>query len=145
MATDPREPLGRLVHDTRLAREAEQAEAEGRQRFRLGEWEERTAGQRELDMRIGEAVAAAERERTGAQMAEVREVIRTFFTVHGNNTAASLTAARDLAEGIRQVLDREPLPTRPWPYDGAEGRARLTGSLETDEHAVDWDDPKEPS
>jgi hypothetical protein len=32
-------------------------------RFVLGSWEERSDHQRELDMRIGEAVAAAERER----------------------------------------------------------------------------------
>lgn len=47
-----------------------------------------------------------------AQLAEVREVIGTFFVVHGNNTAASMTGARDLAEGIRQVLDRVPLGTQ---------------------------------
>lgn len=51
------EELGRLVHDVRLASEAERAEEEGRQRFRLGEWEERTPWQREVDMRIGHAVA----------------------------------------------------------------------------------------
>ena len=54
-------------------------------------------------MRIGAAVAAAERgraEAAEATLAEVREVIGTYFTVHGNNTAASLARARDLAEGI---------------------------------------------
>jgi hypothetical protein len=56
-----REALGRLVHDTRLAHEAERAAAEGRQRFNLPPWEERTPEQRELDMRIGEAVAAQAR------------------------------------------------------------------------------------
>ena len=55
---DPREPLGRLVHDVRLACEAGRAEAEGRQRFILPPWEERDDWQRELDMRIGSAVAA---------------------------------------------------------------------------------------
>lgn len=55
---DPREPLGRLVHDQRLACEAEQAAAEGRHKFNLGEWEERSDAQRELDMRIASAVAA---------------------------------------------------------------------------------------
>jgi hypothetical protein len=58
MATDPREPYGRLVHDTRLAAEADRAAAEGRQRFRLGEWDERDEFQCELDMRIGSAIAA---------------------------------------------------------------------------------------
>ncbi len=47
-----------------------------------------------------------------ARLAEVREIIGTYFTVHGNNTAASLAKARDLAEGIRQVLDRVPLGTQ---------------------------------
>lgn len=54
---DPREPLGRLVHGTRLTDEAEKAAREGRERFRLGTWEERHPDQRELDMRIGYAVA----------------------------------------------------------------------------------------
>ena len=54
---DPREPLGRLVHETRLAHEADRAAAEGRERFRLGDWEDRTDAQHELDMRIGSAVA----------------------------------------------------------------------------------------
>lgn len=67
MTADPREPYGRIVHDTRLAREAARAEAEGRQRFNLGDWEDRDEHQRELDMAIGAAVAAAavaaERER----------------------------------------------------------------------------------
>ena len=53
---DLREPLGRLVHDTRLACEADRAAAEGRQKFHLAEWEDRSEHQRELDMRIGEAV-----------------------------------------------------------------------------------------
>ena len=57
-AADPREPLGRLVHDIRLAHEADQAAAEGRARFRLASWEEGAPSQRELDMRIGSAVAA---------------------------------------------------------------------------------------
>jgi len=56
--TDPREPLGRLVHDTRLACEAERAALEGRQRFNLEPWERRTYEQQETDMRIGVAVAA---------------------------------------------------------------------------------------
>lgn len=55
---DDREPLGRLVHETRLAHEADQAAAEGRARFHLGLWEDRSDAQHELDMRIGSAVAA---------------------------------------------------------------------------------------
>ena len=49
---DPREPLGRIVHDQRVARSAEL-----RQPFYLSTWEDRDEGQRELDMRIGSAVA----------------------------------------------------------------------------------------
>ena len=49
---DPREPLGRIVHDQRVARSAEL-----RQPFYLSTWEDRDEGQRELDMRIGAAVA----------------------------------------------------------------------------------------
>lgn len=56
--TDPREPLGRIVHEQRLAHEADRAAAEGRARFNLKSWEDRTADQRELDMRIAYAVAA---------------------------------------------------------------------------------------
>lgn len=55
---DDRESLGRIVHDIRLACEADQAAAEGRERFRLGSWKDRSDGQRELDMRIGSAIAA---------------------------------------------------------------------------------------
>jgi hypothetical protein len=67
--TDPREPLGRLVHDTRLACEAERAALEGRQRFNLEPWERRSYEQQETDMRIGAAVAAAERKRIAAAAA----------------------------------------------------------------------------
>jgi hypothetical protein len=55
---DPRERRGRIVNEVRRAYDAEQAEAEGRPRFCIPEWEERPAYQRELDMRIGAAVAA---------------------------------------------------------------------------------------
>jgi hypothetical protein len=55
---DPRETYGRVVHETRLACEADQAAAEGRHKFDLKAWEKRTDWQRELDMRIGPAVAA---------------------------------------------------------------------------------------
>jgi len=48
---------GQIVHDTRLAHEADQAALEGRRRFNLGSREERTPAQRELDERIGAAVA----------------------------------------------------------------------------------------
>lgn len=68
---DPREPLGRTVHDTRLACEAERAALEGRARFNLEPWERRSYEQQESDMRIGEAVAQAERERIAAAAARL--------------------------------------------------------------------------
>lgn len=57
-------------------------------------------------------IRAAERERAEAaeaKLAEVRETIAAFFTHHGNSAAFALRSARDLAEGVRQVLDRAPL------------------------------------
>ena len=107
---DPREPNGRIVHDIRLAFNADLPHPRG-----VLPWEDRRTRQQELDMRIGAAVAAAERGRAEAAeavIAEVREVIGTYFTVHGNNTAASPGKARDLAEAVRQVLDRVPLETQ---------------------------------
>ena len=50
---DDREPLGRIVHETRLAFNAELEHPRG-----LLPWEERHPSQRELDMRIASAVAA---------------------------------------------------------------------------------------
>ena len=50
--TDEREPLGRLVHETRLAFNAKQDKP-----FGLLSWEERHPSQQELDKRIGHAVA----------------------------------------------------------------------------------------
>lgn len=70
---DSREPLGRLVHETRLAHEADRAAAEGRVRFLLGSWEERAEHQRELDMRIGSAVAAEARRDAGEELARLRK------------------------------------------------------------------------
>jgi len=97
---DPREPLGRKVHDIRLACEAERAEAEGRERFHLPPWGERDDWQRELDMRIGETVATAERERVRAA---VLEVMATFQTHYGKSGGR----VDDLVEAVRQVLDMD--------------------------------------
>lgn len=54
-------------------------------------------------------IADGGRERADARLAEVREVISTYFAVHANSSAVYLVQARDLAEGIRQVLDRKEL------------------------------------
>ena len=108
--SDPREPYGRIVHGIRLAFNADLPHPRG-----VLPWEDREAGQQEMDMRIGAAVAAAERGRADAAeatLAEVHEVIGTYFTVHGNSTAASLGTARDRAEAVRQGLDRVPLETQ---------------------------------
>lgn len=51
-----RERYGQVVHDTRLAVEAERAAAEGRERFHLGGWGDRTPEQRALDIAIADAV-----------------------------------------------------------------------------------------
>jgi hypothetical protein len=71
MATDPREPYGRIVHGVRLAFNADLPHPRG-----VLPWEEREAGQQEMDMRIGAAVAAAERERAEAELAGVREALK---------------------------------------------------------------------
>lgn len=99
---DPREPLGRLVHDIRLATEAERATAEGRPRFFLGSWEERSGHQRELDRRIGAAVAQYVTAAAEATLGELRQTVGTFLTVRGEHAGAA-----DLAEGLRQILDRK--------------------------------------
>ena len=54
--TDPREALGRIVNETRIAFAAEQEDERGAKWF-IRPWEERAPSQRELDMRIGSAVA----------------------------------------------------------------------------------------
>ena len=75
---DPREPLGRIVHEQRLAHEADRAAAEGRARFNLKSWEDRTADQRELDMRIGSAVAAQAVRDAGLESERMRAQLFAF-------------------------------------------------------------------
>ena len=66
-------------------------------------WDERVPRMRELDRRMAAAVAVmAVRD----AVAEVRQCITTFLAVNGPGGNAG-----DLAEGIRQILDREPLNT----------------------------------
>jgi hypothetical protein len=176
---DPREPYGRLVRDTWVAAVEELVKTP--KPSWVTPWDDLDDPfQREVDMRMGAAVAATERERIAAQIqaeaaghlftirrgmrwaawvalgkpadrdpgddhARERQVLETggpgfpccpvetaavaravaaereritselkahmaaFFGHYGNNTALSLQRARDLAEGIRQILDREPL------------------------------------
>lgn len=109
---DPREPLGRLVHDIRLAAEADRAAAEGRQRFLLGEWEDRDDGQHELDMRIGTAVAAEARRDVEAELIRLRK-FRMAVTVCLPVALDALRVAPDSAEAgfpaWRYVAAREAL------------------------------------
>ncbi len=98
---DPREPLGRLVHEQRLAHEAGRAAEEGRVAFFLKSWEERTVAQRDLDMRIGAAVAAAAAE---ARLAEVRQVAVNFRSHHGGILHPSAEA---LYHAVIQTIDRD--------------------------------------
>jgi hypothetical protein len=103
--TDEREPLGRLVHDTRLACEADRAAAEGRDRFNLPPWEERDDFQRELDMRIGSAVAVravadaklrndrrdAQLFAFGAHRAAIFDALKIAVTASGTSTRGNAT------------------------------------------------------
>jgi len=106
---DSREQLGRLVHETRLAREAERAAAEGRVRFLLGSWEERSDDQRELDMRIGEAVAAVERERIARQVEDVAANYPedVFPPDSGSRDAISGTAMRHAYRNAARAIREE--------------------------------------
>jgi hypothetical protein len=67
---DPREPLGRVVHQTRRDFEAERSALKDRPGFLMHPWEERHWEQRELDMRMGAAVAAAVLEPFNAALPE---------------------------------------------------------------------------
>ena len=44
-----------------------------------------------------------------AKLAEVRETVETFLAHYGHSELLSFKVALDLAHGIQQVLDREPL------------------------------------
>ena len=112
MAADPREPYGRMVHDVRLAHEAVRAAAEGRVTFRLGDWEDRAGHQRELDMAIGAAVAAAERERIAALMDELAAYYPESVWPPDSDVRDSIGATamrhayRNAARSIREPQER---------------------------------------
>jgi hypothetical protein len=72
---DPREPLGRLVRETWVAWAREQPRPW--KASHLTGWDDLGAGDREVDMRIGAAVAAAERERLCAELGNEHFVIFT--------------------------------------------------------------------
>jgi hypothetical protein len=102
MADDDREELGRLVHDTRVAAEADRAAAEGRHRFNLGSWEERTDAQRKADMRIGSAVAA----RAVADAGLENDRIRAQLLAFGVYRAAIFDALAAAIAGATREDDR---------------------------------------
>ena len=101
MIPDPREPYGRIVNEARIAFAAEQEDDRGARWF-IRPWEERAPGQRELDMRIGSAVAVRavadaglENERMrvqlfalGAHMAAIREALELAVTVTDTDDGA---------------------------------------------------------
>lgn len=148
---DPREAYGRVFHEQgRLTVNAEREKP-----FGVQPWKGRTDEEKELDMRGASAVAAeavsAERERAeywhkrwtaacdradqdgtqaisqhlriqelGATLAEIRQAVATFITIRGEQAQAG-----DLAEAVRQILDREPLEGCPYPSTaGMEAAAR---------------------
>ena len=70
---DPREPYGRIVHDIRLAFNAELAHPRG-----VVPWEQREEGQKEMDMRIGSAVAVRAVHDAGAECMDLRAEVLLF-------------------------------------------------------------------
>jgi hypothetical protein len=97
--SDPREPLGQVVHQVRRDFEAERSALKDRPGFLMLPWEERHPEQRELDMRIGSAVAA----RAVADLkAQVREVVDGWMAHYPAGGWPE-----DLAEAVRQVIGRD--------------------------------------
>jgi hypothetical protein len=77
-----REELGKLVRDTWVAWAREQANAKLTWLLR---WDQLDAGQREVDMRIGEAVAADERARTRQMTPHGRSTMRPVQITGGRS------------------------------------------------------------
>lgn len=97
---DDREPLGRIVRETWVNWALEQPDVADHASW-IVPWDEIPERDREVDMRIGSAVAGD----AGARLAEIRQAITTFQAVRVCGPDAS-----DLAEAVRQILDREPAP-----------------------------------
>jgi hypothetical protein len=85
MADEAREPhanpvsgenLGPLVHLTRLRHDSRQAAKEGRERFRLGDWDQRPEHQQDLDIAIAGAIAEVV---TAAVRGRFGEVLRVHY------------------------------------------------------------------
>ena len=73
--TDDREPLGRIVRETWVAWAKEQPEQKPSW---LVSWDELDDGQREVDMRIGSAVAAEARRDYEAELIRLRAQVMVF-------------------------------------------------------------------
>jgi hypothetical protein len=89
---DPRIPYGRLVRATWVNWAREQFDP---QLSWLLRWDEVGNGQREVDMRIGEAVATAERERIrlASRAQHVAQDLSNALTGHGSTKVDSDLAA----------------------------------------------------
>lgn len=94
---DDREPLGRIVHEQRLALNAELEHPRG-----LLPWEQRAPMQQELDMRIGSAVAAKAVHDAGLENAELRKRLMRW-EVNGNAILEALSIAAATAEYDHQI------------------------------------------
>lgn len=125
MPADDSDALARIVHDQRLAHEADQAAAEGRKRFIMGSWDERAEVQRELDRRIASAVAARAVHDAGIDLAakemEVLKLRAQLARVQNLAdqlaTAAHPTVGGTFAAGIglkfQAILGSEAAPPSP--------------------------------
>lgn len=98
--TDPisGEALGPLVHLTRLKHDAALAAKEGRERFRLGDWDQRPEHQQDLDIAIAEAVA-------GAVAAGVREQYEDRITFIESLASGAKAAAEGYPEHSPAWID----------------------------------------
>jgi hypothetical protein len=104
---------GQIVHEQRLAAEAEAAAKEKRHRFNLGTWDERTPWQREVDERIGSAVAA--RAVHDAGLAVVEATGRLIAV-----TAERDAALREVAKLRAEIREHGGWPILPPPDYGIE-------------------------
>lgn len=133
---DPREPLGRVVRETWVAWAREQSDPKPSW---LTGWDELDAGQREVDMRIGAAVAAAElrhirelqRQVRMAQVAAERrnkEVDALHYVWCNGGCSGGVhrwSDARITAELV-EIAERNTKRLRTW-YRIAQFRMRLPG------------------
>lgn len=100
------ERMAEAAHDLRCQLAVRDGE---RPAFIPDTWENRPPFLKDRDRAIVSLVAEKATEAAQARLDEIRQAITTFFIVNGGSAAYSMQAARDLAEGIRQILDRKPL------------------------------------